>query len=219
MGPDPKPNDHENSRKIRLIMELRHAGISDTSVLSAIERIPREKYVPETFEDRAYEDSALPIACGQTISQPFVVAFMTGALKPGERMTVLEIGTGSGYQAAVLSQIFRRVYTMERHRSLLQHAEEVFAEQGITNITSRYGDGYKGWPEAAPFDRIIVTAAAPEVPPALIDQLADGGILVVPVGGQDGQEIVRLTKHGDEVEREILLPVRFVPMLQGTERD
>lgn len=212
-------NGHESSRKIRLIMELRRAGISDTAVLSAIERIPREKFVPETFEDRAYEDSALPIACGQTISQPYVVAYMSEALEPGERMTVLEIGTGSGYQAAVLSQIFRRVYTMERHRSLLQHAEKVFADLDITNITARYGDGYKGWPEAAPFDRIIVTAAAPEVPPALLEQLADGGVMIIPVGEPDVQDIVRLTKHGNEVDRETLLPVRFVPMLSGTERD
>lgn len=212
-------NGPESSRKIRLIMELRRAGVSDTDVLSAIERVPRERFVPDFFQDRAYEDNALPISCGQTISQPYVVAVMTAALKLGKRMTVLEIGTGSGYQAAVLSKLCRRVYSMERHKSLLRHAEHVFDELGITNITTRAGDGYKGWPEAAPFDRIIVTAAAPDVPPALLEQLADGGILVIPVGGADFQDVIRITRHGDDYEREELLPVRFVPMIKGIAKD
>lgn len=209
----------ESSRKIRLIMELRRSGVADTDVLSAIERVPREKFVPDFFQDRAYEDNALPISCGQTISQPYVVAFMTSALKLGKRMTVLEIGTGSGYQAAVLSKLCRRVYSMERHKALLRHAEQVFDELGITNITTRAGDGYKGWPEAAPFDRIIVTAAAPEVPPALLEQLSDGGILVIPVGGPDQQDVIRITRNGDEYKQEELLPVRFVPMIKGIAKD
>lgn len=212
-------NSPESSRKIRLIMELRRSGISDTDVLSAIERVPREKFVPDFFQDRAYEDNALPISCGQTISQPYVVAFMTSALKLSKRMTVLEIGTGSGYQAAVLSKLCRRVYSMERHKSLLRHAEQVFEALDITNITTRAGDGYKGWPEAAPFDRIIVTAAAPDIPPALTEQLADGGILVIPVGGADKQDVMRVTRNGDEYEYEALMPVRFVPMVKGIAKD
>ena len=212
-------NTPESSRKIRLVMELRRSGISDTQVLSAIERVPRERFVPDFFQDRAYEDNALPISCGQTISQPYVVAFMTSALKLRKRMTVLEIGTGSGYQAAVLSKLCRRVYSMERHKSLLRHAEHVFEELVITNITTRVGDGYKGWPETAPFDRIIVTAAAPNIPTELTEQLADGGILVIPIGGADQQDVIRVTRDGDGFEYESLLAVRFVPMVKGIGKD
>ena len=142
----------EPANKIRLLMELRRAGITDTDVLSAIERVPREVFIPEAFQDRAYEDTALPIARGQTISQPYVVAYMTAALQVTKRMRVLEIGTGSGYQAAVLSHLARRVFTIERQRDLLIEAEKLFERLRLTNITVRYGDGFKGWPEAAPFD-------------------------------------------------------------------
>ena len=152
------------ARKIRLVMELRRQGVTDKAVLSAIERVPRELFVPATFHDQAYENTALPIGHGQTISQPAVVAYMTQALELGPRMKVLEVGTGCGYQAAVLARLCRRVYTVERHRELRREAEARFAELRIRNITSRWGDGTKGWTEQAPFDRIIVTAGAPQVP-------------------------------------------------------
>ncbi len=212
---------NDAARKIRLIMELRQQGISDTKVLSALERIPREQFVQESFRDQAYENIALPISHGQTISQPYVVAYMTEALKVGPRMKVLEVGTGSGYQSAVLAPLCRRLYTIERHRGLLNAAERHLAKLRQSNITTRVGDGYKGWPEQAPFDRIIVTAAAPEIPPVLIDQLAPGGILVIPVGrSSNEQNIVRVTKRDtDEIERETLLPVRFVPLVVGPAQD
>ncbi len=211
----------ENSRKIRLLMELRRQGISDTNVLSAVERVPRELFVQDAFLDQAYENIALPIKHGQTISQPYVVAFMTEALKVGPRMKVLEVGTGSGYQAAILALLCRRVYTVERYRVLLREAEERFAEMRLTNITSRVADGYKGWPEQAPFDRIIVTAAAPEMPPVLIEQLAVGGIMVLPVGrSTTDQQIVRVTKNEDgSIATEKLMAVRFVPLVDGLAQD
>ena len=172
----------EDTRKIRLIMELRQSGITDTEVLSALERIPREDFVLSNFSDQAYENTALPIDQGQTISQPYVVAFMTLALELGPRMRVLEIGTGSGYQAAVLSKLCRRVYTIERYRSLLRQAETRFGKLGLHNIVTKLGDGHLGWPEQAPFERIIVTAAAAAVPEALKAQLAVGGIMAIPIG-------------------------------------
>ncbi len=204
------------ARKIRLIMQLRGAGIGDTNVLSAIERIPREAFVPDSFQDQAYEDRSLPIGHGQTLSQPQVVALMTQALRIDRRIKVLEIGTGSGYQAAVLSRLCRRLYTIERHRELQRAAERRFQALRLHNITARVGDGAKGWPEQAPFTRIIVTAAAPEVPAALVDQLAPGGIMVVPVGerGAD-QNLLRLTRDTDGIHEEILGSVRFVPLIDG----
>ncbi len=210
----------DEARKIRLIMELRRQGITDTRVLSAIERVPREEFVPQAFHDQAWENIALPIKQGQTISQPYVVAYMTQALQPGARAKVLEIGTGSGYQAAVLARLCRRVYTVERYRSLLKEAEGRFARLKIGNVTSRVGDGAKGWPEQAPFERIIVTAAAATVPPALAAQLAPGGILVAPIGsGSADQEIVRLTRRGDDLVEERLIAVRFVPLVPGIARE
>ncbi len=208
---------NDDPRKIRLIMELRQQGIVDTAVLGALERIPRELFVQDSFEDQAYENIALPIKQGQTISQPYVVAFMTEALRLGPRMKVLEVGTGSGYQAAVLALLCRRVYTVERYRSLLKEAEARFAELRISNITGRIGDGYEGWPEQAPFDRIIVTAAAPEIPPPLVEQLRPGGIIVVPVGRSSADQIIlRGTRRADgTLETETLLPVRFVPLVEG----
>ena len=210
--------NHE-ARKIRLIMELRQAGIADGRVLSALERAPREKFVPPMFEEQAYDNTALPISHGQTISQPYVVAFMTEALDLGERMRVLEIGTGSGYQAAVLARLCRRVYTIERYRSLLREAEARFKELGLHNITTRFGDGTKGWPEQAPFDRIIVTAAGREAPPPLLDQLAVGGVIVIPLQRTlYGQEVVRLRRGEEGFTSEELLPVRFVPLVAGVAR-
>ena len=208
------------ARKIRLIMELRQASIADGRVLSAVERVPREKFVLPMFEDQAYENTALPISHGQTISQPYVVAFMTEALELAERMRVLEIGTGSGYQAAVLAHLCRRVYTIERYRSLLREAEARFQELGLHNITTRFGDGMEGWPEQAPFDRIIVTAAAGEAPQPLLDQLVLGGVMVIPLErGFYGQDVVRLRRGEEGFDSEDLLPVRFVPLVAGAARD
>ena len=204
------------SRKIRLILELRRAGVTDTAVCGAIERIPREVFAPHEFRDKAYENTALPIACHQTMSAPVTVALMTQALEVGERMKVLEVGTGSGYQTVVLSRLCRRVYTIERYRELLCIAEQRFASLAITNITSKVDDGTLGWREQAPFQRIIVTAAAADVPPVLADQLAEGGIMVVPIDdGAGGQTLlkVRRTSHG--LDSEDLGEMRFVPLIAG----
>ncbi len=204
------------ARKIRLIMELRRSGVTDTRVLSAIERIPREIFVPDPFKDQAYENTALPIKLGQTISQPLVVASMSQALAVGERMKVLEIGTGSGYQAAVLAKLCRRLYTIERHGPLLAGAEEIFKQLRLHNITAIVADGSRGWPEQAPFDRIMVTAAAETVPEKLADQLAEGGIMVLPLGAQGGdQDLIRVTKQDGKTREESLFPVRFVPLVAG----
>jgi len=207
----------DEEHKIRLIMELRRSGITDTQVLSAIERVPREMFVPATFGDRAYDNIALPIDQGQTISQPYVVAYMTQELELFARAKVLEIGTGSGYQTAVLSPLCRRVFTVERYRSLSRQAEQRLKALGLTNIVTKVGDGMLGWPEQAPFDRIIVTAAAfDEVPAALKSQLRDdGGIMVIPVGSGLAQEIVKIRRDGDTYTEERLLPVRFVPLVEG----
>ena len=192
-------------------------GIADTRTLSAIERIPRELFVADPFLDQAYENTALPIGCGQTVSQPLVVGLMTQALAVGERMKVLEVGTGSGYQAAVLSQLCRRLYSVERHKSLLAQAEARFKRLRLHNITCRAGDGSRGWPEQAPFDRIMVTAAAPDIPPALVEQLKPDGIMVLPLGDAIGicQELVRVTKTPDGIDIHPFLPVRFVPLVEG----
>jgi protein-L-isoaspartate(D-aspartate) O-methyltransferase len=208
------------ARKIRLIMQLRQSGVADTAVLSAVERVPRELFVPVPFHDQAYEDRALPIGHGQTLSQPRVVARMTHALGPGRRSKVLEIGTGSGYQAAVLSRLCRRVYTIERHKELLRAAEARFLELRLHNITAKLGDGGRGWPEQAPFENILVTAASEDVPGHLVDQLALGGVLVVPVGRHGGdQELLRVSRHEDGLGEERLGPVRFVPLLPGLPGD
>lgn len=202
------------ARKIRLLMQLRKAGINDTAVLSAIERVPRENFVPASFRDQAYENIALPIGQGQTLSQPEVVALMTQALEVTKRHTVLEIGTGSGYQACVLAHLARRVYTIERHRSLLDEATARISELRLHNVMTRLGDGSRGWPETRKFDRIIVTCAAEFPPEPLLDQLGDEGIMILPVGGQGRtQELVRLKRVGDAIERKELGIVRFVPLV------
>jgi protein-L-isoaspartate(D-aspartate) O-methyltransferase len=206
-------------RKIELIMKLRNQGVRDVRVLEALERIPRELFVPESLALDAYADEAMPIACGQTISQPFVVAFMTDRLQVSERMKVLEIGTGTGYQTAILSLLCRRVYTIERHRLLLAQAQARFDHLGLTNITTMLGDGFKGWPAQAPFERIIVTAAARELPEVLLDQLAQDGIMIIPVEGRNGQELLRVTKGAKDNRIEKLLDVRFVPLVEGLPRD
>lgn len=210
-----------DARAIELVMALRKQGIADTRVLSAIETIPRDVFVDGPFETNAYDNSALPIACGQTISQPYVVAFATQALELDPKHRVLELGTGSGYQAAILSPLCRMVYTVERHKPLLMQAEERFKKLRLTNIVTRHGDGLRGWPEAAPFDRILLSAAVPEVPQILIDQLKPAGILVAPVGGDAqsargvSQSLTKIVKGEHGIERENLLPVMFVPMIEG----
>ncbi len=208
------------SERARLILTLRRNGILDQAVLTALEQTPRELFVPETFRRHAYDDSALPIGRGQTISQPFVVALMTEALKLDRRCKVLEVGTGSGYQAAVLSRLSRRVYTVERHKPLLREAESLFRHLDLHNIVTKYGDGATGWLEQAPFDRIIVTAAAMDVPPVLVDQLAVGGRIVVPVGDHDLPQVLLCgTKTEGGLELEEMGDVRFVPLLPGVEAD
>jgi protein-L-isoaspartate(D-aspartate) O-methyltransferase len=206
----------EVSNRIRLLMKLRTAGIQDTQVLAAMENIPRELFVEETFREHAWDDTALPIAAGQTISQPTVVAWMTWALEVEPRMRVLEVGTGSGYQAAILAKLSRRVYTIERHRDLLAMAEERFRQLQLTNIVTRHGDGSKGWKEAAPFERIMITAAAPQVPAILLDQLAPGGIMVLPVGNSVADQIllrIRKSENG-AISTQHLMNVRFVPLVE-----
>ena len=202
--------------QIGLIMQLRRRGIRDTNVLRAVELVPRELFVDPAFVDNAYQDIALPIDCGQTISQPFVVAFMTETLELDERHKVLEIGTGSGYQAAVLSHLCRRVYTIERWRELQKAAEHRFAQIGIANITTIIGDGWLGWPPQAPFDRIIVTAATLDAPAALLDQLKGGGRMIIPLGEtRDEQSLVQIDKTEEGLVETPLLPVRFVPLVHG----
>jgi protein-L-isoaspartate(D-aspartate) O-methyltransferase len=202
--------------QIGLIMQLRRRGIRDTRVLRAIERVPRELFVDEAFADHAYQDIALPIECGQTISQPFVVAFMTERLELDPRHKVLEIGTGSGYQAAVLSHLCRRVYTVERWRELQKAAEQRLAKLKINNVTTIIGDGWLGWPPQAPFDRIIVTAAALDAPAALLDQLKEGGRMIIPLGEtRDAQSLVQIDKTEEGLVETPLLPVRFVPLVHG----
>jgi protein-L-isoaspartate(D-aspartate) O-methyltransferase len=212
-------NDVQMPKVLRLLMELRGLGITDPRTLGAIERVPRDAFVPAAFKDQAWENVALPIGHAQTISQPLVVALMTQALEVGDRHKVLEIGTGSGYQTAVLAKLCRRVFTMERHRGLLKEAEQRFAELKLHNITTRFGDGTKGWSEQAPFDRIIVTAAAPALPAILRDSLAGGGILVAPVGGERrDQQLVRVSRRDGDFITEDLGPVRFVPLVVGLPR-
>ena len=204
------------SDQIGLIMQLRRRGIRSTRVLRAMELVPREQFVDPAFVEQAYLDTALPIDCGQTISQPYVVAFMSEALEIEDRHKVLEIGTGSGYQAAVLSHLARRVYTIERYRELQKAAEARLDELGITNVTTIIGDGRLGWPPQAPFDRIIVAAASEDIPEALVEQLKPGGRMIIPVGAtRDTQMLVQVDKFEVGVEQRELLPVRFVPLVKG----
>ncbi|HEX6859152.1 MAG TPA: protein-L-isoaspartate(D-aspartate) O-methyltransferase [Caulobacteraceae bacterium] len=212
--------DTPETRHARLLLALRTQGVTEPKVLGAIEKTPRELFTPDLFKERAWEDSALPIACGQTISQPFIVGLMTQALTINPRDRVLEIGTGSGYQTAILARLARLVYTVERYRTLLREAESRFKELGLTNIITKFGDGGEGWPEQAPFDRIMVTAAAPEEPKKLLAQLKPNGVLVAPVGRGPVQHLRRFAgdgKGGFKVEE--LGEVRFVPLLDGVARE
>ena len=215
-GREPVAGAADATDKARLILELRRSGVTDPRVLAAMEAAPRDAFVPGEFASRAWDNTALPIDGGQAISQPTVVAWMSAALEVGDRMQVLEVGTGSGYQAAVLSRLCRRVYTIERIRSLARGAQARFAALNLHNVTARVGDGAAGWPELAPFPRIMVTAAAPAPPPALVAQLAPGGVMVMPVGPPDGeQDLVRFRRAGDGLESRRLFGVRFVPLIEG----
>jgi protein-L-isoaspartate(D-aspartate) O-methyltransferase len=204
----------------RLIFALRANGVTDRRTLDAIERTPRHIFVDRAFRDRAYEDVALPIACGQTISQPSVVGLMTQALAIEPRHKVLEVGAGSGYQAAVLARLARRVYAIERHPPLAREAARRLARLDLGNVSVVAGDGTRGWPEQAPFDRIIVTAAAEDAPRLLLSQLREGGVMVLPVGDlDDHQRLIRITRTKDGPDYEELIPVRFVPLLPGIAED
>jgi len=216
----------EDPRIAGLIASLKTHGIADQRVLKAIAETPREAFIDKSFDYAAYNDTALPIACGQTISQPFVVAYMTQALEVGSDMRVLELGTGSGYQAAVLANLCKRVYTIERHRPLQREAQQRFNALRLHNIVAKHGDGLKGWSDQAPFDRILCTAAMTDIPSVLIEQLKPGGILIAPVGERAdntffrssesfSQQLTKIIKVEGGEKRETLIPVLFVPMLPG----
>ena len=202
------------NEKAQLIMTLRGMGIVDADVLSAIEQVPREMFVARALQAYAYENASLPIAMDQTISQPYIVAIMSAALQLTGRERVLEIGTGSGYQAAILSFLCRRVYSIERLRPLLVDADNRLREIRVTNVTTRLGDGARGWPEAAPFDRIILTCAPPVIPDMLLNQLKIGGIMVAPVGLDRNQQLVTIRRSEAGFEEATLLPVKFVPLVE-----
>jgi len=207
-------------QKMQLLFALRSKGVTDTAVLEVIEKIDRGLFVRGLFADRAYEDMPLPIECGQTISQPSVVGIMTQALRVSPRDKVLEVGTGSGYQSAVLSHLARRVYTVERHKTLVRSAQSLFASLDISNVTCMYADGSHGLPDQAPFDRIIVTAAAEDPPGPLLAQLKIGGIMVLPVGQSSSlQTLLRVIKTENGYEYEDIRPIRFVPLIEGLGKD
>jgi protein-L-isoaspartate(D-aspartate) O-methyltransferase len=191
-------------------MEAR--GISDPATLEAMRTVPRHEFLPVRLREEAYGDYPLPIGHGQTISQPYVVAFMTEAVRPRKGEKILEIGAGSGYQAAVLAQTGSEVYTVEIIEPLAEMARQTLERLGYTNAHVKHGDGYRGWPEHAPFDAIVVTCAPDQIPPDLVAQLRDGGRMIIPVGGGMEQELILLRKHGDKIEKQSVLPVRFVPM-------
>ncbi|MGR3814629.1 MAG: protein-L-isoaspartate(D-aspartate) O-methyltransferase [Cognatishimia activa] len=212
--------DNLAEQKMRFMFALRSKGVTDARVLTAMETIDRGPFVKGIFTDRAYEDMPLPIACGQTISQPSVVGLMTQALDVSPRDKVLEVGTGSGYQAAILSQLARRVYTVDRHRRLVAEAKSIFEAMDLGNITAFTADGSFGLPDQAPFDRIIVTAAAEDTPGPLLGQLKVGGIMVLPVGQSDTvQSMIKVTRSETGFDYQELRPVRFVPLLEGVARD
>jgi len=214
--PDDEAAQDIAERKMRFLFALRSRGVTDARVLTAMENVDRGLFVRGLFAERAYEDMPLPIACGQTISQPSIVGLMTQALSVQPRDTVLEVGTGSGYQAAILAQLGRRVYTVDRHRRLVAEARELFRRLGLVNITAFAADGSHGLPDQAPFDRILVTAAAEDPPGPLLSQLKIGGIMVVPVGQSDAvQSLIKVTRGDAGYEYEELRPVRFVPLVEG----
>ena len=201
------------ARELMLRKQLRRRGIHDRGVLDAMARVPRERFIAESARPLAYADRALAIPCGQTISQPYIVALMTQALELSGKEKVLEVGTGSGYQTAILAELSRQLVTIERHAELSRWAEALLGELGYRNVTCIHGDGSLGWPAAAPYDRIIVTAAAAQTPPALLEQLADGGLLVIPVGGADVQMLQAIRRAGPMYKVANLSACRFVPLV------
>ncbi len=210
------PHNGQDEDRMEFLLTLRRRGISDQAVLRAMDEVPRGQFVEPEFADRAYADQALPIECGQTISQPYVVAYMTEQLAVRPHHRVLEVGTGSGYQAAVLSRLAREVVSIERYRTLAEQARGRLAALGYGNVEVVVGDGFAGVPAKAPYDRIVVTAAAEHVPQTLLDQLADDGVMVLPLGPHGGsQHIIKLTKSKTGIARENLIGVRFVPLLPG----
>jgi len=215
-----QPPGDDNVGRMQFLLALRKRGIGDANVLRAMDEVPREHFVDKPFLSSAYADQALPIACGQTISQPYVVAYMTEQLEVQREHRVLEIGTGSGYQAAILSQLAGEVITVERYRTLAETARKALAELGYDNVNVLVGDGLNGVPEHAPYDRIIVTAAAETIPEKLVEELAKGGIMVLPLGAHHGpQRIVKLIRGEDGVTQQELIWVRFVPLLPGRARE
>jgi protein-L-isoaspartate(D-aspartate) O-methyltransferase len=213
----PAADDWRTTERLLLVRQIEAQGVKDGATLAALRAVPRHEFVPPALADRAYGDHPLPIGHGQTISQPYIVGFMTEMLRPRPGLKVLEVGTGSGYQAAVLAEIGATVKTVEIFESLAREASERLKRLGYTNVEVRHADGHFGWKEAAPFDAIIVTAAAGYIPPALIEQLKPGGRMVIPVGSVGGvQNLILVEKDAKgEISTEILLPVRFVPMLKG----
>jgi protein-L-isoaspartate(D-aspartate) O-methyltransferase len=210
----------ERTGRMEFMLTLRRRGIGNAAVLRAMDEVPREHFVDYTFLEQAYADHALPISCGQTISQPFVVAYMTEKLDVQPHHRVLEVGTGSGYQAAVLSRLAREVVSVERYRTLAEAARNRLQTLGMNNVEVLLGDGLAGVPERAPYDRILVTAAAESIPEVLVGELAEGGIMILPLGPHRGaQDLVKLTKTKDGVAREDLIAVRFVPLLPGKARE
>ena len=209
-------DDDLMAAKAQLIMKLRAKAIMDPTILAAIERVPREAFLPRALRPHAYENASLPIAFGQTISQPFVIAKSIAALAIAPKHRVLEIGTGTGYQACVLSYLSRRVYSVERLRPLFVDAEMRIKSLRITNVTLRHGDGIKGWPEAAPFDRIITACQSEDVPQHLLNQLKEGGIFVGPIGKAGEEQLMVIKKLATGFEQDTIMDVRFVPMREGT---
>ena len=209
-----------DEQKMQFILSIRSKGVVDNNVLKALETINREQFLKGLFAQRAYEDTPLPIECGQTISQPSIVGLMTQALRITNRDKILEIGTGSGYQTAILSKLARRIYSVERFKPLYEEARAIFRKLQLNNITSVWGDGSQGVVEQQPFDRIIVTAAAEDPPPTLLNQLKIGGIMVIPVGQSDEiQKLIRVERTEKNFKYEDLCDVRFVPLLEGREED
>ncbi len=211
-----KTNDCNKNELLTLLFELKKYGIKDKNVLKAIEYIPRDFFIEKSIKSKSLMNVALPIDCGQTISQPLVVAKMTQELELSKNLRILEIGTGSGYQTAILSQLSRFVYTIERFKTLKIKAEKKFKSLNLNNVFTKHNDGGMGWPEQEPFDRILVTASAPEIPKILLKQLSYGGIMVVPVGEENtDQMLIKIIKKTKKIEQKNLMKVRFVPLLEG----
>lgn len=215
----PTAADTAEQRKTMVEEQIAARGVSDPATLEAMQTVARHEFLPLRLREEAYGDYPLPIGYGQTISQPYIVAFMTEAIRPQPGEKILEIGAGSGYQAAVLAQMGAEVYTIEIVEPLAEMARRTLERLGYKNAHVRHGDGYRGWPEHAPFDAIIVTCAPDKIPPDLVAQLKDGGRMIIPVGSGMEQELVLLRKHGDKIEKQSVLPVRFVPMTGEAERE